>query len=107
MLPRKKLEFYGNRYGIDHFASVKMTAEDLVSVCDAVGSRQFTLSDCGGKLSNLIDCVSEDPQFRQKVVDALAAKGFTASEDILAIRLPDYAADDVMRAYAALHPAKD
>ena len=104
MLPRKKLEFYAARHGIEYFASIKMTAEDLASVCTAVGSRQYTLSDCGGRLSQLIDCVTEDAQYRQCVVDRLASKGFKASDDLLAIRIADYAADDVMAAYSALHP---
>lgn len=107
MLPRKKLEFYAKKHGIEYFAAVKMTAEDLVSICDTIGSKQFGLSDCGGRLSTLIDCVIGDAKYNARIMGMLTAKGYKPSEDIFAIRILDYAAEDVMSAYAALHPAKE
>jgi len=102
MMPRKKLDYYAARHGIDHFAAVKMTDEECLAVCEAVGSRSFGLKDCGGRLSTLIDCVTDDPQFRKKVTERLGAKGENVSEDFLLMRMADYAADEVMAAYASI-----
>ena len=102
MMPRKKLEYYADRHGISDFAAVRMTDEECLAVCDAVGSRQFGVKDCGGRLSTLIDCVTADPQFRKKVTDRIAAKGETVSEDFLLMRMADYAADEVMASYSSL-----
>ncbi len=105
MLPRKKLDYYAGRHGIDHFAAVKMTDDECVAVCEAVGSRIFAFKDCGGRLSTLIDCITDDPQFRKKVTDRLGEKGDKLSEDFLLMRMADYAADEVMAAYAAIRKA--
>ena len=100
MMPRKKLEFYANKYGFEYSVSIKMTDEELSAVCEAVGSKQFGMPDCGGRLSTLIDCVMEDPQFRKAVTDRISEKGTAISEDFLAMRMADYAADAVMKAYS-------
>ena len=102
MMPRKKLDYYAARHGIDHFAAVKMTDEECLAVCEIVDSRPFGLKDCGGRLSTLIDCVTDDPQFRKKIKDRIGEKGENISEDFLLMRMADYAADEVMAAYASL-----
>ena len=99
MMPRKKLEFYAAKHGIEDFAAVRMTEEEISAVCTEVGSSQFGIPDCGGKISTLIDCITDDLVFKELVKGRLSAKGDEVSEDFLAIRMADYAADAVMGAY--------
>ena len=103
MMPRKKLEFYAAKHGIQDFASVKMTAEEIAAICTEVGSSQFGIPDCGGKISTLIDCITDDLLFKEKVKERVSAKGGDISEDFLAMRMADYAADEVMAAYSKVH----
>ena len=106
MLPRKKLEFYAQKHGVEYFASIRMNEDDVARISEVVGSRALTMSDCGGRLSTFIDCVTDDAKYREKIRARMSANGKMPSEEMFLIRMGDYAADEVMAAYAALHPAK-
>lgn len=104
MIPRKKLNYYARNHGIQYFAAVKMTPEDISEVCRIVGSNPYGFPDCGGRLSQLIDLVMDDEMFVAKHRAKLESEGKTLHEDFFAMRLADYAADEVMAAYSSLHP---
>ena len=106
MLPRKKLDYYARNHGIQYFAAVKMTPEDISEICRVVGSKQYGFSDCGGRLSQLIDLVTDDPLFAEKHRTRLESEGKTVQEDFFAMRLADYAADEVMAAYGNIHSSE-
>ncbi len=102
MMPRKKLDFYASKHGVENFAAVKLTEEQIAAICEKLGTRQYGMSDCGGRLSNLIDRIIDDAQFQASVRERMTAGGKQVQEDFISIRIADYAADDVMAAYAAI-----
>lgn len=104
MLPRKKLAFYAQKHGIRYFAAVKMGPEEISEICRAVGSAPYGFQDCGGRLSQLIDLVMDDEAFVGKHRARMESEGKSVQEDFFAMRIADYAADEVMAAYSALHP---
>jgi len=106
MMPRKKLDFYASKYGIEYFASVKLTEEQISEICKRIGSRQYGMSDCGGRLSDLIDRIIDDSEFQAKVRERMTAGGKQVQEDFISVRTADYAADEVMAAYAAIRTAE-
>ena len=98
MMPRKKLEYYANMHGVKDYAAVKLTDGQVAEICARVGSKKFSSSDCGGRLSPLIDLITDDGDFAEKNRAALGGK--SVSDDFFSIRLADHAADQVMAAYA-------
>lgn len=99
MMPVKKVEYYAKKHGVADYQSVRLTDEDVAGICDAVGSRRISASDCGGRLSPLIDLITDDGAFIAKVRSSMGDRRI--SEDFFLIRLADHAADGVMAAYAA------
>jgi len=93
MMPRKKLEYYANQYGISDVHKVVLTDADCERVCRAIGIKIYTAKDCGAKLSGLVDCVYYDENYRQKHANPAVDQSFLLS------RMIDYAADDVMKFY--------
>lgn len=100
MMPRKKLDYYAGRHGIEHFASVRLTDDQVARICEEAGSKKVSAADCGGRLSPLIDIITDDPTFADKVKATIDVK--SVSDDFFSIRLADYAADAVMAAYAKI-----
>ena len=100
MMPRKKLEYYAKKHGLEHTASVRLTDEECERICKAVGtSKVYGVSDTGGRLWTLIDCVMDDEAFRGRH----GSSG--AHPDFLLSRYPDYAADEVMVEYSRINSA--
>jgi len=103
MLPRKKLEYYGARYGIRKPAEIRLTQEDCVRVCGAVQVRTYSAEEVGGSLPVLIDRVMDDPDYVKRITAEMrsAHPGRELREDFVSVRIADHAADDVMRAYSS------
>ena len=95
MLQGKKLQYYGNKYGIENYALVRLTDGDCERICRAVGVATVRAADIGGKLDELIAIVMDDPDF----IAAHRHEG--VSEEVFLIRCGDYAADEVFKAYTS------
>lgn len=94
MLQRKKLDYYAKQYGIEDFASVKLTDEDCDRICKAVGVRTYKAAEVDRSFNTLISFVMDDPDF----IESHRTKG--VSEEIFLIRCGDYAAKEVFKAYS-------
>lgn len=102
MMPRKKLEYYGAKYGIEKPTELRLTQEDCVRICEAVQVKLYNAKDVGGSISTLIDCVMDNPDYVKRVSEEMrsAHPDKELPEDFIAIRIADRAAEDVLRAYA-------
>lgn len=98
MLPRKKLEYYAARCGIEYDADSRMSSDEQAKICAAVGAaRIYSPNDAdGGKIGKFIDLISDDPGFRS------AHSPDCVGKDFLECRFPDYAAEAVMRELARI-----
>ena len=91
MLPRKKLEYYAKKNGIEDFSAIRLSDDDCRRICEAVGSNVYGMDDTGGKISELIDRVMDDAKFKAKHANP------SLPEDFMSARLSDYAAEEVMK----------
>ena len=94
MLQRKKLEFYAKQYGIEDFASIRLSDEECDRICKAVGVRTYKAAEVDRNIGTLISFVMDDPAF----IEAHRKQG--VNEEIFLIRCGDYAAKEVFKAYS-------
>jgi len=90
MIPVKKLAYYAKCHGLDDVFDVELSEEDCVRICGKVGVRHYTAAECHGSIYDLVNMVFEDPDF---------VNCHHTGTDLNEIRMIDYAANEIVKAY--------